>query len=453
MLLLSFFSSLLAATTPTSEVGVESCPNLPETYQFSSIKCPIGFVNEGDKPIHVFDIHAVKSTDAVVPSNITVGPKERVYVEGTINTVNELGNAAHTFRFRTDDDHSADRGATAAVFVVSALDDVRPEIDFGTLDLAAAGSEKKLELTSHVAASFELTKILAAPDWLDVRIGANKQSLIAQVKAKADWGIHADFVKVETNLPNQKEVWITVKSDIHGEVIPAFNPYDMGLLRIGNVNEFKLLLTSRSGRGFRIGDIKYENFSGKANVVPCEPQREGCKTLFFQLSDIKTPGAINGRIKIDLPEFSRQLVLAIWGVIVPKDFQVKTLDADKMRHDAAGNASQSAASKDLDAAISDAVIVANEQIPAGAGPLLKWTISNGAAIHGFQIFRAIEVTGPFLLVNPFSIPSDAKGEGSVTYQYRDNTAEPGKTYWYYIGLLYRDGHKQQLSGPQKIVAK
>ena len=91
--------------------------------------------------------------------------------------------------------------------------------------------------------------------------------------------------------------------------------------------------------------------------------------------------------------------------------------------------------------------------PPGTGPLLKWTVANGASIHGFQVFRSGNDNGPFVLLNPKSIPSTAQTQDSVSYQWRDNSAVSGKTYWYYIGIVYNDGHKQQLTGPQKVVAK
>jgi hypothetical protein len=58
-------------------------------------------------------------------------------------------------------------------------------------------------------------------------------------------------------------------------------------------------------------------------------------------------------------------------------------------------------------------------------------------------------------VNKDIVRVDAgKGDGiTSTYAWRDDSATPGKTYWYYIGLLNRDGTKQQLSGPQAVKAK
>ena len=69
------------------------------------------------------------------------------------------------------------------------------------------------------------------------------------------------------------------------------------------------------------------------------------------------------------------------------------------------------------------------------------------------MFRGEHEDGPFRRVTPHVIRSTATDNEAVKYQYRDNTAQSGKAYWYYIGVVYNDGHKQQLSGPQKFVAK
>ncbi len=84
---------------------------------------------------------------------------------------------------------------------------------------------------------------------------------------------------------------------------------------------------------------------------------------------------------------------------------------------------------------------------------MEWTVANGRLIHGFQIFRTDKELGPFLLLNRTTMPANIEDDSPKSFQYRDNTAEPGKTYWYYIGVVYNDGHKQQLTGPQKVVAK
>jgi len=85
--------------------------------------------------------------------------------------------------------------------------------------------------------------------------------------------------------------------------------------------------------------------------------------------------------------------------------------------------------------------------------LLKWSVVNESIIHGYQIFRATDEKGPFVLLNRATLPPKSRDNSGSAYQWRDNDAESGKTYWYYIGIVYGDGHRQQLTGPQKVVAK
>ena len=177
--------------------------------------------------------------------------------------------------------------------------------------------------------------------------------------------------------------------------------------------------------------------------------------LIVHVAD-QQPGQIKGHAWIDnLPDYGRKLRVAFWPLLVPADTKVKTIDPQKMLKDEeeAGAHSKSTKTVDLERAVEDAVNAGTQQAPPGKGPLLKWTIANSQAIHGFQIFRADAESGPFVLLNAKTIPSIAKTPDSIGYQYRDDSAQTGKTYWYYIGIVYNDGHKQALSGPQRAVSK
>jgi hypothetical protein len=90
--------------------------------------------------------------------------------------------------------------------------------------------------------------------------------------------------------------------------------------------------------------------------------------------------------------------------------------------------------------------------PNGRGPLLKWSVVNDDGVHGYQIFRSAMESGPFLLLNPETIPSKVSdSSGAQNYEWRDESAEKGKTYWYYIGIVNKDGTKRKLSNPHKKV--
>jgi hypothetical protein len=91
--------------------------------------------------------------------------------------------------------------------------------------------------------------------------------------------------------------------------------------------------------------------------------------------------------------------------------------------------------------------------PPGEGPLLKWTIANQSSVHGYEVFRGESVSGPFTLMDPNLIAPLDNGKGPVAYRWRDTSAIKGQTYWYYIAVVYKNGDRRALSGPQKAVAK
>ncbi len=136
-----------------------------------------------------------------------------------------------------------------------------------------------------------------------------------------------------------------------------------------------------------------------------------------------------------------------------KDAKIQTLDPSKLQTDSLKTSVLPQTKLELNDAIKNAIDKAELAPPAGNGPMLEWTVANGRLIHGFQIFRSNNEVGPFLLINKAIVPASIEDEAPKSFQYRDNTARTGQTYWYYIGVIYNDGHKQQLSGPQKVVAK
>ena len=91
--------------------------------------------------------------------------------------------------------------------------------------------------------------------------------------------------------------------------------------------------------------------------------------------------------------------------------------------------------------------------PEGRGPLLKWSVAHEGAVYGYAVYRADSDAGPFLRVSRDTIRASEDEEQRSDYQWRDTSAEPGKTYWYYVSALQNDGHKRKLSEPQKVVAK
>ena len=438
---LLFALAAAAGSGTGSELVVEDC-DVGEIYAFNSGECEIALSNNGDKPISVHDVRVFSENDRAEQKDLTVPPRSQARLKIRINSGNSAGFIRHQVHFRSNEHGHEDRSANVTAFAITLLDQPNPQLDLGTIRVGnSAPIRKSVELVSHDVADLRITKILEAPAWLDASVGADGRTLTAAAKADAGWGVHADFLKASINAPQQKEIWVEVTADIRGEVVPDHNPYDLGTVRAGSEHEVHVPLHSRSGRDFQVGKVELEGFRGTTSFDTCERPSGNCRMLMLRIAD-GLPGPMKGSVSIELPDFNQRLNLAVFGVFVPADEKVKTPPGEDDRENWR---QQRAAERDVHGA--------NQEPPPGKGPLLKWTVANGQPIYGFQIFRSGAEAGPFVLVNPKTIASTARTKDSIDYQYRDNSAESGKTYWYYIGIVYNDGRKQKLRDPQKVTAK
>lgn len=457
--ILPLFSSalLMANSIASSNLVIEGC-DFGEVYAFAKASCDIPVSNNGDKPIRITAAEALKPGDTITPTTLDIAPRATAYLHAEINAGNAIASSRHDFEITTDEPGAEKRRTNAHGFVMSVLDQSRPTIDFGSVDAHAATETQQLVLESQDAPDLRATKVIEKPPYVDVDILADGHTVAVKLSKNADWGIYADYVKLAVDSPRQQQVWFTVKADIRGEVVPASNPFDLGLMRVGSANRFMLSLTSPSGKDFKVGDIKLEGIQGEAKLLPCTPQAAGCRNLNFVVPEKQAPGAIRGAISLELPEYGKRLRVAVWGLLLAKETKVRSMDEVMKEREKSAEAEGGQASSaqpvqgDIGNALQKAVQKSDEAPPAGKGPLLKWSVANEIAIHGYQIFRASKADGQFELLNRPTIAAKYHDGGS-TYQYRDNTAESGKTFWYYIGVVYNDGHKQQLSGSQKVLAK
>jgi hypothetical protein len=451
------FSAALAANPAAapSSLVTEDC-EFADTYAFNHSECQMELRNQGDKPIHLSGFRSDKfEDDAIDPTDLVLQPHAHAYVRAALSIGNEIGHVRHVFRFQSDEAGHENRVITARGYVTNVLDD-RPILNFGVVDVTREAPDRHVGLESHDVAGFRVEKVLSAPDWLDATLAADGKSIDVKIRKDAQWGFHVDQIKLATNASVQKTIWIGVQADIHGLVVPASNPLDMGLLRTGNRNEQRIRLTSPNGKDFAVGKVELEGIKGEAKVIPCEPAAPGCRIVQLVISNDQPLGSLKGKLWVELPEYKQRMPIALWALLVSKDTEIEKMEADKLLEAQRNKKAASISTGNdlnLKTAIKNAVQSANEPDPPGNGPLLKWSVGNEQLVHGYQIFRADSDSGPFLLTNKEAIVAKRSTTGDSSYAWRDNSTTSGKTYWYYIGILYNDGRKQQLTGPQKVVAK
>ncbi|MBU6200271.1 MAG: hypothetical protein KGP08_11525, partial [Xanthomonadaceae bacterium] len=207
------------------------------------------------------------------------------------------------------------------------------------------------------------------------------------------------------------------------------------------------------GKPVRLGKVQLNGFHGQATEEACIGSATGCAQISVKVADDQSAGVLRGNLLVDLPDFHRQLPIRIGGLYMPASVKVHSLDAAMQKN----GKSSAEPPLDLKSALQKSTEAAPPPPvdPPGHGPLLKWQVSNENNLYGYLIYRGDGENGPFLRVNRDIVRvGEDKGDGvTSTYAWRDDSATAGKTYWYYIGMLYRDGSKQQLSGPQKVMAK
>ena len=427
-----------------------------EIYQTNTGHSTILFTNAGDKPVKILSVTPAYDKDGVGAFKLPaiVAPKTSVNIPVTVFSGMDAGDRRRIFNIETDIAQRPRVQALVHLFGLSVLDNPEPKADLGTVNTNAAAPVKTVTLASREVPDFRITRIIESPDFATARIEPDGRTVSISGKSDAGWGLHDGYVKVALNSTVQPQAWIEVKADVHGEVIPSANPVEMGVFRTTKL-PFVVQLKSRDGKPVKLGKISLEGIKATIKKGACIGGAAGCAQISVKVADDQTAGVVRGKLMVELPDFHRALPIIIGGLYLPESVKVHSLDKEMQKN---GKSSAEPPPLDLKSALQKSTQAASAPPPVdppGHGPLLKWQVSNENNLYGYLIYRGDSENGPFLRVNRDIVRvGENKGDGvTSTYAWRDDSATTGKTYWYYIGMLYRDGSKQQLSGPQEVKAK
>lgn len=446
---LALHGFLNAAVVPSkpSALAIEGC-EFGEVYATTPAVCDISFSNSGETPINIRNFQVVSGSGTMVPEHLTVAPHSTAQARVEIDTSKSIGRNSYIVLF--DSDPKSDRrSAKVNGYVLSTLDQGTPQVDLGVVKLAESQGKRDYQLSSHEVADFRINGVLSTPSWLATEIAPDGQSFGVSVKKDAPWGLQEDYVRIALNTPRQKEAFIKIKADVHGDVVPSSNPLNIGVVRLGEKNETLFRLNSLSHKKVNIGKIKLEGFKGHAESLSCQPATVDCKMIRLTVSDAQPTGSLKGTLWIDLPDYGTKLPVTTWGFLISKDYQIRRIENESAQSEVANRP------PDIKSALKS--IVAPRSVdtppPSGNGPLLKWSVADAGSVYGFQIFRSNSENGPFILMNPHPIRADTENNDTQSFQWRDNDARAGSTYYYTIGILRISGKKEHLAGPQKVAVK
>ena len=451
-----FFSVLLILTSTggraAQEVSSQDPPDIGEIYQFSGTDAEVGVINNSD--------HAITVTGVDDPANsltlkhpVEIGPHHVQALPIQVNAMNRLGVVHLGGQLTTIPPLTEPVIVGVNAFVNSVLEEVRPVVDFGIVESGVAKTET-FRPVSEQPEPFRLVKVDSVGKGFSAKIVEDGKALSVTVEPNARWGTNFDFVKVKTNSAVQKELWVRLKANVHGAVVASVDPVDFSMVRQGSGEEQVILLEAKSQASIDVESVQMEGVKLSYAVEAC-PQRVGCARLKLKLDDTQPTGQIFGKAWVKFKNEKNLLPIDVRGLVVAKDQRIIDIPAKQTSdaQDAGGQVAKGNLLEEIKAATSETV-APPVAIPAGKGPLLQWTVSYEGGLFGYTVYRSAEKDGRFVRVNSSIIKAADSGHNKTSdYQWRDNSAESGKSYWYYVGLIYNDGHKSKLTEPQKVVAK
>lgn len=440
---------------PPPKLSISYC-DAGEHYQFEKVECAIPLGNSGDARITVSKGEARFAWDGIDTGKVVVPPHGSAYIQARVDVRNSSGNTARPFRFMSDEGGvDGYRGSEVRFFAFSVLDDPTPMFKFGVVRLDEKLPSATATLSSREVKDFRIEKVLSKPDWLDVSIGKDGRTVTARVLPAAPWGpVNAEYVKLKINAPQQSQAWIGIEFNGLGKVAANSNPYALGLMRTGENHEALIRVASRNGKALKLGALHLDGIVGKVSAQPCIPAAADCQLIKLNVSDDQRQGRVQGVLRVELPDYKKELPIDLVGMLLSPDVKIHQMDELMAQSGAArSEAAPAAKSVDIGAALQQS-IKKEEAPPPGTGPLLRWSAAHQVAVHGYAIYRADSEAGPFLRVNKNVIEKNEDGPDKAgAYQWRDTSAKLGQTYWYIIGIINRDGTKEDLSSARKVVAK
>jgi hypothetical protein len=82
-----------------------------------------------------------------------------------------------------------------------------------------------------------------------------------------------------------------------------------------------------------------------------------------------------------------------------------------------------------------------------------WTTRSEVESAGFDVFRGEREKGPFKKLNAEPIKAAHFSAKPKEYEFRDDTIDPCKTYFYYVEAISTTGYREKVTGVLKAIPK
>lgn len=83
----------------------------------------------------------------------------------------------------------------------------------------------------------------------------------------------------------------------------------------------------------------------------------------------------------------------------------------------------------------------------------RWTTASEVDNFGYEVFRGDSEQGPFTKLNAEPLLGAGTTDETKKYEFRDDTIDPCKDYWYYVESIATNGEREKFTPVFKAAAK
>lgn len=445
------FVLLLAHGSAALAEGLKITPKhgtFDPTVAFSTVHREYSIENLSSKRIAIKSWKAISGAGTVIRLPESLGPGETKTFAVDLELAQGLGEKGYRFALFTDEADVERYRFTLAGFVYSVISPERASIDFG-LDAVPPGTGRELTLSARESMPLALESIEGKPEWLDARI----EGSIVKVRTRATTreGIHAGSLRIRTNLAVQPIVDIPVRAILAGPLVPS--TYALGFKPVEVGNSIHAQIEVRYSGSREVSDIDIQVPDGwSATRAACrstKPQDLPCLRVELERT-LTESGRTSGAVVFRVPG-ETELSIPFGTMALAEGQTIRELllsdDPDRANQGKLDILKAALSSREESVSRTDSESESRSVARArGAGPVeIKWTARNESRVFGYMVYRATDRAGPFVRVTSSPIVRRDDGTTPAAYLFTDRSVESGKTYYYYIDTLARDGSLTRLS--------
>ena len=451
---------LMSAATSAQAGKLTAKPiDLGEIAASSDVLVSIPVTNTGSSAVTVTEIRPVGSHDRATIASKTIAPGATANVEAHLYLALDNGGFRRQLAVFTDQDKSADLELVISGYAWAPFTDPLPSLDIGAVDFMQPLKPVRWELPKNTESKLKIVGTPLGLEHFDVRILDDGRVLELTPKASMPRSpiTGRAVVRVADVDGTLYDVSVLMSGNAFDRIAPNSDTLNLGLFEMDKAPQGQIVvITDRTGKPLEITKIERSDSVSAARIRECVKKDKACKMIQFDMAKQGRTGNVFESLTIHAKGQESPIIVRLSGLRIAPGTKImdlqKPADAKDSGRESATVSNVPLIEQMRKASEPPAPPAVHEAEP-GDGPLLKWQVETEKQAYGYVVFRAEAENGPFLRVSRPMIKRVSPDSTGASYAWRDNTAQAGKTYWYFVTTVYADGHRSRLSPViKKIVA-